>query len=66
MSLGSVLKEVSSYFWSAAQIALLTQAYREGSGLTEAEQLIPEKTRSTIAAKASRMGLTNPRPRKPK
>ena len=59
-------KALSSYFWSKNEEELLKKAYKEGEGLREAERLFPDRNRSTIAAKASRLGITTPRPRKPK
>jgi len=59
------MQKRSSYFWTPEQKALLKQAYTQGAGLSDAERLIP-KSRTTIAAQASRLRLTDPRPRKPK
>lgn len=56
----------SNYYWTPSQTTLLQNAYRAGSGLKLAQQLIPEKSRTTIAAKASRLGITTPKPRKVK
>lgn len=51
------------YFWSSDQLTVLERCYKDGGGLHEAQQMIPEKRRGTIAAQASRLGLTTPRPR---
>ena len=56
---------MNSYFWSEEQKQTLEKAYRNG-GLSVAESMLPEKKRSTIAAQASRLELTKPKPRKPK
>lgn len=57
---------LSSYFWSEVQKELLKKAYTEGEGLSEAQTLLPDKSRSTIAAQASRLALSKRRPRKNK
>ncbi len=51
------------YFWSPQELETLEQCYLSGGGLYEAQQLIPQKQRTTIAAQASRRGWTTPRPR---
>lgn len=51
------------YFWTQEQIEILERCYATGGGLYEAQQYLPEKQRTTIAAQASRRGLTKPRPR---
>lgn len=51
------------YFWTQDQIDILEECYSSGGGLFEAQQRLPEKQRTTIAAQASRRGLTKPRPR---
>lgn len=53
----------NNYFWSKDQEELLRRAYEQG-GLSAAEKLIPGKSRGTIATKASRLGITTPKPRK--
>lgn len=55
----------SNYYWTPTQTTILKSAYSTG-GLRTAQQLLPEKSRTTIAAKASRLGITTPKPRKPK
>lgn len=54
----------SSYFWSVGEISDLKKAYQEGGGLQRAVELIPHKSKSTIAAKASRLGITVAKPRR--
>ena len=51
------------YFWSPQQVEILERCYQTGGGLYEAQQMLPEKQRTTIAAQASRLGLKKPRPR---
>lgn len=53
----------NSYFWTKEQEEILRKAYSSG-GLSEAEKMIQGKAKGTIAAKACRMKLTNPKPRK--
>lgn len=45
------------------EIQTLENCYSSGGGLHEAQQLIPNRRRGTIAAQASRLGYTTPRPR---
>lgn len=56
---------MSNYFWTPAQETKLKESYRTG-GLRQAQQSLPEKSRTTIAAKASRLGITTPKPRRAK
>jgi len=51
------------YFWQETDIETLKSTYTLG-GLQAACAALPHKTRGTIATKASRIELTNPRPRK--
>jgi hypothetical protein len=52
----------SSYFWKEEEVQALKTAYHNGGGLAEAVKVI-DKSRGTIAAKASRLGITVPKPR---
>jgi len=52
----------SSYFWTQSEIEALKNAYQNGNGLQDAVKVIP-KSRGTIAAKASRLAITVPKPR---
>jgi len=45
--------------------ALLAASYQVG-GLSEATKAFPDKKRGAVAVQAHRLGLTTPRPRKPK
>lgn len=56
-------KSKNPYFWQEDSELKLSQVYSLG-GLTAAQQAFPNTSRGTLATKASRMGLTNPRPRK--
>lgn len=56
---------MANYFWTTTQTNILKDSYRSG-GLQQAQRALPEKSRSTIAAKASRLQITTPKPRKPK
>jgi hypothetical protein len=56
----------SNYFWTEDQILRLRESYANNGGLRAAANRIPEKTMGTIAAKASRMGLTVTKPRRGK
>ncbi len=57
----------SDYFWPDEFKNILKQAYQPGGGgLAAAAAAIPSKKKGTIAVEAHRMGLTKPRPRKPK
>lgn len=58
------MEKTSSYYWTEEQKKLLEQAYTSGNGLPTAVELITDKKRTTIAAQASRLGLTKPKPRK--
>jgi hypothetical protein len=55
----------SPYFWTSEQKDTLTQAYSLG-GLKIAQEMLPSKSRATIATQASRMRITTPKPRKHK
>ena len=52
------------YFWTEDQLDRLKKAYTSGGGLGRAAEVIPEKERGTIAAKASRLGITVSKPRR--
>ena len=54
----------SEYFWNEDQLKRLNEAYSSGGGLGRAAELIPEKEKGTIAAKASRLGITVSKPRR--
>lgn len=54
----------SNYFWTEDQLNRLRESYANNGGLRTAAEKIPEKTMGTIAAKASRMGLTTAKPRR--
>lgn len=56
---------MNEYFWSPQQKQVLKDAYSTG-GLKAAVEAIPAKKRNAIATEAHRLGLTSPRPRKPK
>jgi len=66
MTLSRVRKTGAGYFWAEEEKALLTSIYRTGGSfsLSRAVEALAPKSRSTIAAQASRLKLTVPRPRK--
>ena len=51
------------YFWPQDETNKIIQGYKAG-GLAHAQSLLPGKSKGTIATKACRLGITNPRPRK--
>lgn len=59
----NIVNMALDYFWTQEQEDILRKAYKEGSGLREAAELLAPKSRGTIAAKACRMKITNPKPR---
>jgi hypothetical protein len=51
-----------NYFWTKEQEDLLQESYSNG-GLKTAIEKLPGMTKGQIATKASRMGITKPKPR---